>query len=218
MDEGDVHTRPHWARSALLVIDVQRDFVAGGAMPVPGTDEILPALAELVDAYRAAGRPVVHVVRLYEPGGDDVDLPRRAAVQQGGRLAAPGSTGSELVPAVLGDHRPAPLDPASLLTGAPQPLGAREFVLYKPRWSAFHRTRLEELLREHGVDTVVVAGCNLPNCPRATLFDASARDLRTVLVTDAVSQWSRERGEDLGRIGVRQATTAEVCRAVAADA
>jgi nicotinamidase-related amidase len=215
MDNGDDCTQPHWARSALLVIDVQRDFVEGGAMPVPGTDEILPALAALVDAYRAAGRPVVHVVRLYEPGGSDVDLPRRAAVEAGLRLAAPGSAGSELVPAVLGD-RLAPLDPKALLTGAPQTLGRGEFALYKPRWSAFHRTGLEELLRELDVDTVVVAGCNLPNCPRATLFDASARDLRAVLVTDAVSQRSEERVEDLARIGVRLATTAEVRRAVAA--
>lgn len=50
--------------------------------------------------------------------------------------------------------------------------------------------------------TVVVAGCNLPNCPRATLFDASERDFRTVLVTDAVSGVTVERLADLERIGV----------------
>lgn len=50
--------------------------------------------------------------------------------------------------------------------------------------------------------TVVVAGCNLPNCPRATLFDASERDFRTVLVADAVSQASDERMADLRGIGV----------------
>jgi nicotinamidase-related amidase len=61
---------------------------------------------------------------------------------------------------------------------------------------------------------VVVAGCNLPNCPRATLFEASMRDLRTVLVTDAVSRTSDERIADLAAIGVRPATTAEVVAAL----
>jgi nicotinamidase-related amidase len=67
------------------------------------------------------------------------------------------------------------------------------------------------------VDTVVVAGCNLPNCPRATLFDASNRDFRTVLVTDAVSQASPERLADVERIGVERRTTREVVAATAAD-
>jgi nicotinamidase-related amidase len=53
------------------------------------------------------------------------------------------------------------------------------------------------------VDTVVVAGCNLPNCPRATLFEAGERDFRTVLAVDAVSQASPERLADLAGIGVR---------------
>jgi nicotinamidase-related amidase len=48
----------------------------------------------------------------------------------------------------------------------------------------------------------VVAGCNLPNCPRATLFEASERDFRTVIVSDAVSQASPERLADLAGIGV----------------
>jgi len=46
----------------------------------------------------------------------------------------------------------------------------------------------------------VVAGCDLPNCPRATLFEAGMRDLRTVLVTDAVSRTSDERIADLAAI------------------
>ena len=51
----------------------------------------------------------------------------------------------------------------------------------KPRWGAFYETPPHALLRELGVDTVIVAGCNLPNCPRATLVEASERDYRTVL-------------------------------------
>ena len=50
-------------------------WTRAGASPIPGTAEVLPALAQLVAAFRGAGRPVVHVVRLYD--GEDVDLVRR---------------------------------------------------------------------------------------------------------------------------------------------
>ncbi len=86
--------------------------------------------------------------------------------------------------------------------------------MFKPRWSAFYRTGVEEWLRDNDCDTVVIAGCNLPNCPRATLFDASARDFRGVLVTDAVSQASSERVADLRAIGIHPMPTAEVTAAV----
>jgi nicotinamidase-related amidase len=205
-------TAPRWASSALLVIDVQQDFLDEGPVPIPGTTAVLPRLAGLVAAYRAAGQPIVHIVRLYVPGGTDTDLPRRASVEAGARIVAPGTPGSRLAPTVLGD-RDAELDAESLLAGKPQQLGDAELVLYKPRWGAFHRTALEQLLREQGVDTVVVAGCNLPNCPRATLFEAGSRDFRTVLVTDAVSMTTPERLADLAGIGVHLATTDAVVTA-----
>ena len=102
---------------------------------------------------------------------------------------------------------PVRLDSALLLARQMQSVGKREVVLFKPRWSGFYRTGLEEWLRQEGCDTVVVAGCNLPNCPRATLFDASERDFRAVLVTDAVSATTEERLVDLERIGVHLYTT-----------
>jgi nicotinamidase-related amidase len=88
-------------------------------------------------------------------------------------------------------------------------------VLWKPRWSAYHRTPLDEHLRELGVDTVVVAGCNFPNCPRATVFDASERDYRVVVVPDATSQVTPERLADARALGVRAVSAAEAARRVA---
>lgn len=82
--------------------------------------------------------------------------------------------------------------------------------MFKPRWSAFYRTELEQHLRERDVSTVVVAGCNLPNCPRATLFDVSERDYRAVLVEDATSQVTPERVHDLTLIGVNIADVTSV--------
>ncbi len=166
----DAHVRPHWERSALLTIDVQRDFLDGGAAPIPGTTGVLPRIAELVRAYRDAGLPVVHVVRLY--AGEDVDLVRRSAVAAGAPLVRPRSEGSQIAAALL-PSAAAPLDAERLLAGDVQPLGGAEVAIWKPRWSAFHRTPLAEHLAALDVDTVVIAGCNYPNCPRATLYDAS---------------------------------------------
>lgn len=202
---GHDYTSPDLARSALVLIDVQNDFISGPSQ-VDGTAELLPAMARLLAAFRAAHRPIVHIVRMYVPGGSDADPPRRAAIEAGRQIAAPHTAGAA-VPAELLAH---PLDYDSLLAGGIQHAAAGEVVMFKPRWSAFYRTSLDEHLRDLAVNTVVVAGCNLPNCPRATLFDASERDYRAALVTDATSQVTPERLADLALIGVATLTTTAV--------
>jgi nicotinamidase-related amidase len=66
-------------------------------------------------------------------------------------------------------------------------LGDREVVIYKPRWGAFYGTCLEGYLKRNAVTTVVFCGCNFPNCPRASIYQASERDFRIAVVEDAVS-------------------------------
>jgi nicotinamidase-related amidase len=207
------YTAPHWEAAALVVIDLQQDFLDDGASPIRGTTAVVPNVAAVADAFRLAGLPIAHVVRLYSPGGSDVDLPRRRVIEEGSRIVAPDSDGAQIAAGVAPNS--VCLDAPLLLSGAMQHVGDREVVLFKPRWSAFHRTGLQKWLEQQGCDTVVVAGCNLPNCPRATLFDASERDLRAVLVTDAVSQTSDERLADLERIGVHLYRTETVIRMLA---
>jgi nicotinamidase-related amidase len=201
------HTQPHPDSAALLTIDVQRDFSLPGApLEIPGTMDALPRIRRLLDAFRAAGRLIVHVVRLYEEDGSNVDPVRRAAVEGGARMAAPSSDGAEL----LDDLKPDPavrLDADALLRGEFQRLAENEFVMYKPRWGAFYGTSLEAFLRERGVDTIVLAGCNFPNCPRTTVYEASERDFRIVAVVDAISG-AYDRGvQELRNIGVLALTT-----------
>lgn len=197
------YTSIEWDHVALIVIDVQNDFI-DGAMPVPGTTDVLAQLTRLVDAFRDAGRPIVHAIRLYEPGSSDADPIRRDAIEQGAQIVAPDTHGAQIPEPITG--QPVQLDAAKLLAGTPQSIGDHEVIVYKPRWSAFHRTALEDWLRERQVTSVLIAGCNLPNCPRATLFDATERDLRAGVVTDAVSQTTPDRLADLALIGVQQLT------------
>ncbi len=92
------HTEPHPGTSALLTIDVQRDFSLPGApLEIAGTMDVLPNIRRLVDAFRADGRLIVHVVRLYAEDGSNVDPVRRAAVEGGLPALTPGSDGAELM-------------------------------------------------------------------------------------------------------------------------
>ena len=59
--------------------------------------------------------------------------------------------------------------------------------MYKPRWSAFYQTPLEDHLKSQGITTLVICGCNFPNGPLASVYAASNRDFRIVLATDALS-------------------------------
>jgi nicotinamidase-related amidase len=214
MTTFDPYLTPHWRTSALVTIDVQRDVLSGQPYGIAGTTEVLPAVARLAAAFRAAGRPVIHIVRLYRPDGANADLPRRRLLAGGARFLLPDTEGSQLAPSLAPDATPLATD--VLLSGQPQRLGRAEYVVYKPRWGAFYDTPLHSLLRELGIDTVVVAGCNLPNCPRATLVEASERDYRTVLATDAVSQRTDQALAELAGIGVRLLTTDRITAAVAA--
>ncbi|MGI5238927.1 cysteine hydrolase family protein [Dactylosporangium sp. CA-139066] len=208
---ADEWLRPEWDRAALLTIDTQVDFIEGGAMPVAGTAAVLPAMAGLVAAFRAAGRPIVHVVRLHD--GPDVDLARRTLLDGGAPIARPGTPGAEPAPQIVPPGAPG-VDADALLKGGFQPLGPGEWAMWKPRWGAFHRTGLEDFLRERGVTTVVVAGCNFPNCPRAAIFGASERDFRVVAAADAISGVDGRHLEEAARIGALHAPAAVIAAAV----
>ncbi|MFC0448793.1 cysteine hydrolase family protein [Rhodococcus jostii] len=205
---SDPFLAPDLGRSALLVVDTQVDFVDGGTAPIPGTSAVLPAITRLVDAYREASAPIVHVVRLY--AGDDVDLCRRRVIAAGLDIARPGTAGSQVAPE-LGVP---PLDPEALLAGHLQTVSPSELILFKPRWSSFYRTGLDDRLHRWRVDTVVIAGCNYANCPRATIVDASARDYKVLVAADAISGVDARHLEEAGRIGVLHAETDEIVAAL----
>jgi nicotinamidase-related amidase len=211
---SDRYTEPDFASAALITIDVQRDTLDGAPLEIPGTSDALPAMRALASAFRDAGLPVVHIVRLYEADGGNVDLCRRQAVEDGARYLAPGQPGSQIAAELLPAER-APLEEELLLAGGIQHLGGEEVVIYKPRWGAFYRTPLEDHLREREVSTLVFCGCNYPNCPRTSIYEASERDFRVVLVRDAVSGLY-ERGErELARIGVTLMSGPQVVDALA---
>lgn len=180
----DKYTQPDYTRCALLTIDLQNDFVGqDSCLTMPGCPAVIEQVSLLVAAFRKRGLPIVHVVRLYLPDGSNVDPCRRAAVEDGARIVLPRTPGAELAPAI----RPkAGLDYDGLLEGKIQEFSSNEFAVYKPRWGAFHKTGLEEFLRDRNVNTVIVTGAFFQRCVRATIYEASSRDLRVVAVRDGI--------------------------------
>ncbi len=190
-----IHTTPNPGGAALICINVPQDFTLPGATAeIPGTEERLPEMRRLAQAFRNAGRPVIHVVRLSLEDGRNVDPVRREAVERRLQLVAPGDE-----PRARGRIS---LDINLLLKGGFQPLGPDEWAMYKPRWDAFYATALETHLRGLGVDSLAFCGCDFPNCARASIYGASMRDFRILMVTDAVSGVYERGLEELKHIGV----------------
>lgn len=199
----------------LLTIDVQHDCTIPGApFEIPGTIDILPKIQSLVQDFRSSQKPIIHVVRLYLPDGSNADACRRKAIELGIHVLAPESDGAELMEELkptLGVR----LDAANLLKGDLQSIGPNEWIMYKPRWGAFFKTPLEKHLHDLDINTIVLCGCNFPNCPRTTIYEASERDFRIVLVSDAVSQTYKRGLRDLKNIGVNLIKTKEVLTTLA---
>jgi nicotinamidase-related amidase len=212
----DKYTIADWRNGALITIDTQNDFTLPNApFQIAGTFEIVPKMTEVIHAFRFAHRPIIHVIQIYNPDGSNVDLCRRMAVAElGKKLVIAGTQGAELVeklkPSPSSSTDEISLDTELLLKGKLQQVASKEWIMYKPRWGAFYATPLEKHLRKLNVNTLVICGCNFPNCPRTTVYEASERDFRVVLVKDATSNVYERGLQELENIGV-ELMTSDAC-------
>ncbi len=203
------HILPDSNRCVLLTIDVQRDTtIMDAPLEIKGTQESVPFIQRLAQAFRDHHSPINHVVRLYRTDGSNVDLFRRLLIENGKQILVPGSEGSELMKELKPDSS-IKLDSNLLLPGRLQQIRPLEWIMYKPRWGAFYETPLEKHLHNIDVNTAVVCGCNFPNCLRATVYEASERDFKIVLIKDATSAIYDVGVRELENIGVRVMNTDE---------
>jgi nicotinamidase-related amidase len=154
-------------KPALLIIDMQNDFVrAGSPMQMPGGDPIIRNVMRVLEVFRNLGYPVFHVIRVHRTDGSDVEIFRRE-IFKSVPFAVEGTEGVEIIEEL-------------------RPVNG-EYIIRKNRMSAFMNTDLDLLLRSIGIETVVITGIQTPNCIRTTVFDAAAFGYHTVLVDDAVA-------------------------------
>jgi nicotinamidase-related amidase len=165
---------------ALLLVDVIHAFFdPAGIHFYPAVREVEEPLRRLLRAARASDALVVHAAERHRPGLADFEQPKLPV------HCVVGERDAEL----WADFRP---------DGRP-----REILVPKRRYSAFFATDLALLLREQGVDTVVVGGVKTNVCIRATCQDAFAHGFRVVLPREATSSNRPHLGaaslEDVGR-------------------
>lgn len=181
-------------RPALLIIDMQNDFVCEGSpYRVVGAAAVIPKIQAVLAEFRKRKLPVFHILRIHRPDGSDVEIIRQEKFKT-------------LPFAVSGTHGAAVIDELVPRTG--------EYILTKTRMSAFIGTELDLMLRTLGVTTVIVTGIQTPNCIRTTVFDAIAYNYPAVLVDDAVGAASEEihraNVRDMENIGVRIVKVADI--------
>jgi nicotinamidase-related amidase len=148
------------ARTALVVVDMQNDFVReGGSLRVPDAEATIPAIATLLELARGSDMKVVFTQDSHTDGDPEWAIWPVHARE--------GSWGWEIVDDL-----------------APR---AGEAVIRKVRYDGFYGTSLDHLLRQWGVDTLVLCGTVANICVHYTAASAALRWYSVIVVKDAVS-------------------------------
>jgi nicotinamidase-related amidase len=173
--------------TALVVIDMQRDFVEpGGFGEALGNDvgrlaAIVPTVRSLLDACRRAGVMIVHTREGHRPDLSDCPPAKRLRGSPKLRIGDPGPMGRILIVGEPGHAIVAELAPAP-----------GETVIDKPGKGAFYGTMLGMLLRQRGIKHLLFAGVTTEVCVQSSMREANDRGYECLLVEDATESYFPE--------------------------
>ena len=183
---------------ALIVVDVQRDFCPGGALPVPRGDEVIPVLNEYLERFRRAGA-AIYATRDWHP-------PNHKSFREYGGEWPPhciqGTEGAEFHP-----NLKLPSD-TLIISKATEP--------DKEAYSGFEGTNLKEILESRGVKRVFVGGLATDYCVKSTVLDALKYGFEVFLLVDAVRGVDLQPGdseraiEEMVRRGAKKITLSDL--------
>ncbi|MEH6727751.1 MAG: cysteine hydrolase [Hyphomicrobiales bacterium] len=172
---------------ALMIIDMQRDFVLpGGFGETLGNDvspctAIIPTLARLLGAFRAAGLPVIHTRECHQPDLSDCTPAKRTRGNPKLRIGDFGPMGRILIAGEQGADIVPELYPVE-----------GESVINKPGKGAFYATALDELLKQRGIEQLILTGVTTEVCVQSTMREANDRGYEGLLVTDCTESYFPE--------------------------
>jgi biuret amidohydrolase len=171
-------------KSALIIIDMQRDFLEpGGFGAALGNDvsQLQAAVGpcqETLSAARAIGMLVIHTREGHRPDLTDAPPHKVERGDPSTRIGAPGPMGRILVRG----------EPGHDIIPELYPL-ASEPVIDKPGKGAFYQTDLELMLRNRGIDTLFVCGVTTEVCVNTTVREANDRGFRCIVLSDCCASY-----------------------------
>ncbi len=178
----EFHYEP--STTALLMIDMQRDFVEHGGFgqslgnDVTHLQSIIPTVVRLLAWARRAGMLIVHTKECHRPDLSDLPPAKRDRGQPSlrigdagpmGRLLIDGEPGSDFIP----ELKPLP----------------QELVIAKPGKGAFYATDLKAKLDQHRIRSLIVAGVTTEVCVQTSMREANDRGYECLLISDATASY-----------------------------
>lgn len=184
-------------RSAFIIIDMENGFIdATSPLCISGAAATVPALASATEAARKKNIPVFYVKRIYRTDGSDVENTRYECWRSAEDVLAPASAG------------PCSIEEPAALTPHPG-----DYIIIKPRFSAFFQTELDLILRRLDIRNIILTGTTTPNCIRTTAYDGISLDYNVIALEDCCSSQTpeiqRANIDDMARIGVTIMSSAE---------
>src|SRR5438552_5919676 len=178
------------ARTAVIVVDMENDFVAKGGMfdragrDISGAQKAIAPTAKVLAAARQARLKIVYLKMGYHADlsdlgtADSVNRTRHLKFGVGQTIRAPDGRDSRVL---IRDTWDTDIVPEL----KPQ---ARDIVIYKTRFSGFYQTDLDATLKKFGIKYLIVTGVTTSICVESTVRDAMFRDYLCVLLKDCMSE------------------------------
>jgi nicotinamidase-related amidase len=172
------------ATTALIVIDMQRDFIEpGGFGESLGNDvkrlaAIVPTVGRLIGGFRAAGLPIIHTMECHRPDLSDCPPAKRERGSPTLRIGDPGPMGRVLIAG----------EPGAEIIAALHPIDG-ETVIEKPGKGSFYGTDLTVVLAKLGTKSLVFAGVTTEVCVQTTMREANDRGFDCLLAEDATESY-----------------------------
>ena len=173
--------------TALVVIDMQRDFLLpGGFGETLGNDvsllqKVVPPLAEVLAAARASGMLVIHTREGHLPDLSDCPPAKLQRGKPSQRIGDMGANGRILI---RGEYGHDIIDELAPLDG--------EIVIDKPGKGAFYATELQAVLEKDGITHLIVTGVTTEVCVHTTVREANDRGYDCIVLSDCVGSYFPE--------------------------
>lgn len=166
-------------KDALIIVDMQNDFMPGGALPVPNALSIIPKINRYIEAFLKAKALIVATRDWHPP--DHISFKQRGGPWP--THCVQNTSGAEF-------HKDLAIPREAVIV-------SKAFERDKDAYSGFEGTQLDTLLKSRGIKRVFVCGVATEYCVKATALDANKLGYQVFLLKDAIKGIDEPKGSEL---------------------